>query len=657
MFLSQKIRGLRSAAEFFEKNGVYTELRKGTQERKKFWLEEARRSLYGYEVDGLWIPGYFYYYLNYGRIDNTFRKEIVVQGVRREMAVREESFPDFWDYDKVYFDHIEACERAGKFTSVIKARRKGYSFKGGAMLDRNYHLIPNSKSYAVAFEKEFLTKDGLLTKAWNTMDWVDQHTDWNKLRQKANTSMHRRASYIDAMTGIEKGFKSEIIGISARHNPDKVRGKAAKLILLEEAGMFPELINTWNIATDSIKEGDMVLGMMIAFGTGGEQGADFEGLNKIFFHPDAFNCLPVPYDWDDLYAKPTGFFVPIYKNLKGFIGDDGVSLDDKAIEYEKAMRLQKEESSEDSVNIDQYIAEHPFNPFEAVLQLRGNIFPKKQLLEQLLAVEQKAEYINLGQKGTLSFKGKTIPEWTGDESLKAITQFPLEGNKNAEGCIVIYEHPETTETGYVPDYLYIAGIDSYDYDSSNTDSLGSCLIYKRFYRPGHEHNLIVAEYTGRPATAEEFYDNCGMLLLYYNAIAMYENQNIGIEKHFVKRHWYHLLADSPKLKDVIKNSKVMRPKGVHMPIEVVGYGERLVKKYLGGIDDTIHNYQKIFCPPLLRELISYNSKGNFDRVRALMCVLIYEAELYNVEVKGEKYNGLDYMPKHLFKKREITTFR
>jgi len=656
MLLSRKVAELRGSAAFFEKEGIYTPLRKGTIERRRFWIEEARRSLYGHEVDGLWIPGYFYYYLNYGRIDNTFEKEIVIRGTREKTTVREEAFPDFWDYDKVYFDHIEACERAGKFTSVIKARRKGYSFKGGAMLDRNYHLIPGSKSYAIAFEKEFLIKDGLLTKAWNTMDWVDTHTDWSKLRQRKNDILHRRASYIDTMTGIEKGFKSEIIGVSVRHDPHKVRGKAAKLILLEEAGNFPQLINTWNIATDSVKEGSYVLGLMIAFGTGGESGADFEGLQKIFFHPDAFNCLGVPYDWDDLYDKPTGFFVPIYKNLKGFIGDDGVSNDEDAIVYEKEQRRIKEETSDESINIDQYIAEHPFNPFEAVLQLTGNIFPKKQLLSQLLAVEQKLEYINLGQKGYLEFRNEKVPVWVGDETVKVITEFPLEGNKNAKGGIVIYEHPEM-ENGKVPDYLYIAGIDSYDYDSSNTDSLGSCIIYKRYYRPGHEHNVIVAEYTGRPDTAETFYDNCGMLLLYYNAIAMYENQNIGIETHFVKRHWYHLLADAPQLKDIIKNSKVARKKGIHMPSEVIGYGERCIRKYINGIDGSIHNYQKIFSPTILKELIGYNSKGNFDRVRALMCVLIYEAELYDVEVKGQKYDGQEYMPKHLFAKRKLTTFR
>lgn len=75
---------------------------------------------------------------------------------------------------------------------VLKARGKGYSFKGGSMLCRNYFLIPGSKSYAVASENEYLTKDGLLTKAWEFMDFIDKHTAWAKKRMIDRT-MHKRA--------------------------------------------------------------------------------------------------------------------------------------------------------------------------------------------------------------------------------------------------------------------------------------------------------------------------------------------------------------------------------------------------------------------------------------------------------------------------------
>ena len=42
------------------------------------------------------------------------------------------------------------------------------------MLVRNYELIPGSKSFAVASEQKFLIGDGLLTKAWQIMDFIDK---------------------------------------------------------------------------------------------------------------------------------------------------------------------------------------------------------------------------------------------------------------------------------------------------------------------------------------------------------------------------------------------------------------------------------------------------------------------------------------------------
>ena len=50
----------------------------------------------------------------------------------------------------------------------------------------------------------------------------------------------------------------------------------------------------------------------------------------------------------------------------------------------------------------------------------------------------------------------------------------------------------------------------------------------------------VAEYTGRPKSAEEFYENVRKLLLYYNARAMYENQNKGIFVYFTTVSYTHL---------------------------------------------------------------------------------------------------------------------
>ena len=70
--------------------------------------------------------------------------------------------------------------------AVLKSRQRGYSFKGASMLVRNYELIKGSKNFAVASEQKFLIGDGLLTKAWEIMDFIDANAEWAKQRLTSN---------------------------------------------------------------------------------------------------------------------------------------------------------------------------------------------------------------------------------------------------------------------------------------------------------------------------------------------------------------------------------------------------------------------------------------------------------------------------------------
>lgn len=191
--------------------------------------------------------------------------------------------------------------------------------------------------------------------------------------------------------------------------------------------------------------------------------------------------------------------------------------------------------------------------------------------------------------------------------------------------------------------LYIAGIDSYDYDESSTTSLGSCFIYKRVQSIEQYSDIIVAEYTGRPKSAEDFYENVRKLLIYYNARAMYENQNKGIFVYFTNKHCDYLLADQPDIiNDIVSNSKVNRKKGCHMNKQIKQWGWGLIKDWLNDINaDGKKNLYNIMSEPLLEELIAANDVVNVDRVMALTQVMIYREQLYNVKVKEIKKENRD----------------
>lgn len=658
---SDKFRG---PAIHFDKYGYYTFAPRGTSEYIKYWELEADRCMNGFTAeDGDRIPGYYYFYLNYFPI--ILVKEIEVdnrKGGKDLRSVKTRDFPRFYDYDRWFFEVVEYSEEFGKHMAVLKARRKGYSYKVGSMLTRNFYFYRESKGFAAAAESEFLLKDGILTKAWDGFDFIDQNTAWYKKRDKVDTKLHKRASFVskgDTGVDTEYGYKSEVMGVTLKNDPDKIRGKSGKLIIFEEAGMFPDLLKAWQIAKPSVEQGSLVFGMLIAFGTGGSEDSDFSSLKELFEKPKAYGCVELNNIWDDDYlGQPCGFFIPQYANMDGVYLNEtdpedpfnGVPFMDKDgntnVKVAKKFILMQREvvikNSSDKRAIDRHVAELPCTPAEACLDISGNIFPKADLQRQLARVRNDERIKNYKQVGDLYFDESGKIKWSQASLTNArdIVKYRLDPSDDPTGQVVIWEHPKDNP----PWGLYIAGCDPYDHDKSGTNSLGSIFIYKRFAAEHQYYETIVAEYTGRPNSANDFYENVRKLLLYYNATLLYENEKKGLFFYFERMNCTHLLADQPNdlLGDIIKDSSVARKKGVHMNIPIKDWGEGAIKDWLNEEDAPgKKNLMKIMSSALLEELIAYNDKGNFDRVMAFMMVMLYRQQLHKVVVKDKKRQTRD----------------
>lgn len=638
----------RQAAIFFEKHGCYTLAPVGTTDYNKYWEQETDRCKNGYIApDGEGITGYNYFYLNYSPIFKLVETEYTDRnGDLRKRRERILQFPSFWDYDYYYFCAIEEAEQQGKHMAVLKSRQRGYSFKGASMLVRNYMLIPGSKNFAVASEQKFLIGDGLLTKAWQIMDFLDQHTAWAKQRL-VSTRMERVSGYkVTDEFGkqTERGYLSSIVGITLKNDPERIRGTRGKLVLWEEGGKFPDLLDAWRIEQPSVETDDGVaFGLMIAFGTGGTIGASFDGLKELFYKPNANNVLAFPNIWDDGRENTEcGFFVPAYSNLESFDDDgnqvymdkDGNSYKEKAIQNLIDQRNKIKDGGASQQSIDRFISERPIKPAEAVLELGKNIFPRKLLMDQLTRIRTN--------KKLQSMKHIVDLEWDGNGQVKAtekpsgdITNYPLKKGDKPHGSVVIWEYPvEDPPLG-----LYIGGCDPYDHDDSFTNSLGSTFIFKRVRAGEAWTDVIVAEYSGRPDTAEEYYENVRKLLTFYNARLLFENERKGIYPYFTNKHCDYLLADQPDkiISEVFKDSKVQRRKGCHMTKQIRAYGEGLILEWLLDEFEEGHpNVERVYSEPLIEELIENDGVRNVDRVIALCMVMIYREELYQVKVSSAK---------------------
>lgn len=637
----------RQAALFFKEHGTYTLAPRGTTDYIQYWERETDRCLNGYVApDGDAITGYHYFYLNYSPIMKLEEVEYTDRtGNKRTRRERIFDFPSFWDYDYYYYNAIEQAEDVGKHMAVLKSRQRGYSFKGASMLVRNYELIPGSKNFAVASEQAFLTGDGLLTKAWQIMDFCDKHTAWAKKRL-SDTRLERESGYIitdEFGNKTKQGYQSLIRGITLKNDLERIRGTRGKLVLWEEGGKFPGLLTAWRIEQPSVETDDGVaFGLMIAYGTGGTEGGSFDGLKELFYKPDAYNILGFPNIWDDNASETKcGFFVPSWSNMES-IGDDGKqrfmdeygnSRKELAVQELINQRNKIKDGGASQTSIDRFISERPLKPQEAVLELGKNIFPRKLLMDQLTRIRTNKKLQSMKHIVDLSWVDGRVE--AREKKSGDITTYHLKKDDKPDGSVVIWEYPVSDP----PFGLYIAGCDPYDHDESFTNSLGSTFIFKRVQAGEAWNDVIVAEYSGRPATAEEYYENVRKLLMFYNARLLFENERKGIYPYFTNKHCDYLLADQPDkiITEIFKDSKVQRRKGCHMTKQIRAYGEGLILEWLMEEYEPGHlNIERVYSEPLIEELIENDGVKNVDRLIALCMVMLYREELFQIKVSAAK---------------------
>ena len=209
---------------------------------------------------------------------------------------------------------------------------------------------------------------------------------------------------------------------------------------------------------------------------------------------------------------------------------------------------------------------------------------------------------------------------------------------------VVYNFDCQTHT-FVCQYCTTHNCDPYDQDKSESGSLGSFMVYKRFYQAGKTHDILVAEYTGRPEKADQFYENCRKLCIYYNARCLYENQLVGLKVYFEMKNSLYLLFESPGIiKDIVKDSRVQRGYGIHMNRGSNGANgikdqcEIYLKQWLYEENTDINgtkflNFHTIKSIPLLKELIAYDREINTDRVIAFMLCILQTKELHRIHVE------------------------
>lgn len=662
----------RPSAIHYEKYGTFTNLRPNANPNSEYgkWVREERRRIWdGYvrESDGEWVTGYMYWFLNYSPMMlSKIREYKDKNGKKRKSkrADRVEALPECWEGIYWRFHCLDQASNGGLYNNFeggqhmaeLASRGKGKSYSLASILNHIFVVGENEEAHekvkgiVTAYQKEYLTKDGVLNKFVDMANFCATNTQFPRKRLKNSLQeMTWIMGYKDVELDIERGTQNTVLGVSSKDDESKLRGKRAAKILIEEFGTFPRLVDLYNVLLPSVQEGDIVFGQIYMLGTAGDNESDFAGAQEIMYNPKGYNMYALPNVFDKYnQGKPYFvFFFPGYVNRKGCYNEDGVSDVIKALIEILMNRYRVKYNSTDPNTIIKTIAEVPITPAEAIVKTGVNMFPVADLTERIGQLDANPTEYDDVYVGDLVFNKDGQVEYK-PTSATPIRDFPHKDNK-IEGAIEIYQMPEIDRnTGKPYNDRYILGADPYDDDESNTMSLGSIFVLDLWT------DRIVAEYTGRPPFADDYYEICRKLCLFYNGRLNYEYNKKGLFSHFSTRNSLYLLTDVLdflKEKQMMKDGYGNKSKGTNASPAINAYARSRLRSWLLApvpIMQTIDGEEKEVMVPrlftvrnraLLKELINYNSEGNFDRISAMgMLMLLREDRMirYQGDVSKEK---------------------
>lgn len=487
-----------------------------------------------------------------------------------------------------------------------------------------------------AAQKEYLKddKDGTLNKFIPELSFVIDNTPFpNLLLKNSPNEMSWQMGY-KKPNGAIGGSMNQVLGVSAKDDSDKLRGKRG-WILYEEMGTFDGLLELYDVTRKSVEDGDYTFSCMYLVGTANNKESSFLSAKKLLYAPESYNIQSVPnvYDKKGSGKDVFGFFFPAYINRAGCYNKDGISDVIKAL-LQVLMARYKAKYGADPTSVLRVIAEDPITPAEAIIKVKDAYFPVASLQERADTLDKNPSLYDDIYVGELYTTGTGEIEFRPTDDIP-IRTYPVDND--TKGALEIYSMPKKDREGKVFNDRYIIGVDPYDNDQAESHSLYSIFVLDTFV------DNLVAEYTGRTNFADEAHDMVLKLCIFYNAKALYESNKKGLYSYMEKTRNTFRLADTPEYlrdKQLVKYSSFgSNAKGVNVSANINNFANRLIKDWLlmkvpievkqedGHIE--IQEVPKLYTlktRALIEEAIQFNPDINVDRIRALGILMLYREQ-------------------------------
>ena len=471
----------------------------GTPEYEIFWNEQIYRCINGYQTGGIFLPGRFYYYMN-------FNSMLTVNGVIT---------PDYCDLHLQLCYIIEWCKAHQKNLIIGKKRRAGISeFTQKAVVDYGFRFREVYQAGVAAGQKKYA--EDFMTK------WSDSETllvSELKVNTLLKNTEEVTSGYIAIENGkeIEKNNGGKIFVRTMHTNPNMFKGLFLNDVIAEECGEFDNLCEFLEATEDCLVDGDTQVGTFFIYGTGGRIEKGSKDFKTVWENPDEYNCVKFLIA-GDRFKKPfyggatrDGKDISETPNLlKHYKPYQIIGCEDReaALEHiEKKLDVLRKGKLEKYLR---YRQNNPLNEADIFTKTGGNNFDIQKLNDQSFQIScNKPRYSKWKLEFITDENGVRI------EPLK-VKAVPAKDLDKEDDCVLILDgfHPAGIHQN-----LYTAGIDAYNqHKAPSSKSKGAMVVIAKKNSFGIPHHVPLATIFARPLKKEMYYEMCVKLSIYYGLV-------------------------------------------------------------------------------------------------------------------------------------------
>lgn len=602
------------------------ELKYGTLAYDDFWDEQDDRCLFGYKPKGMNdITGEHYFHLNMNKI------EMLVQGENRKRL----HSPYYRELDNRLFK-ITYDAKKNKYGLIIgKPRRVGLSEFGAVQMQ--YELIMHIANRVGICAGKQDKADDFYAKVLSLLKNV--RPEYASAILKKNDKI-LKLGFNDVINKqiVEDGILSEMLIRTMFVDSAGFEGTSMSVVIFEEAGLFPNLIQSYKSTEPCFKDGAIQFGTPLIYGTGGQIEKGSKGYMDMWENHLAYNLEKVfipayeYYPGDGETDAKTKIKGPSFFDIR--TGDTNQEAALKHIITTRKIASQSKEG------ITKHIQSYPIKESEIFIKSKGGILDRVLLNNQLMFMEEndipvdvrtgRYEWVDdeltikllnrckdTKEKVKLRIKRGSKVKWVDDK------------NGTAQKCADPINHDAME---HKPD---IASCDSYDEEvaeESATASDGATLVYRTYAGPSRDYNYLISVLAerGDSSTDDVFYENNVKMAVYWNYELLVEYSKIAIINYFIDVGAERYLKLRPDLRKVLGATTAKNEYGQRMTPDVKILGTKLLKT------EVKTNSTNMWFKNVLLDLIDFGDK-NTDIAMAYMLILLYKLELFDSIVEDDEF--------------------